>query len=192
MLNIVLFGAPGCGKGTQSELLEQRYGLSHVSTGEIIRKEIASGSELGLQMKEYIGRGELAPDEIVVGMIKNYLAANKDVKGTIFDGFPRTTAQAERFDEVLAALGEKVDLMIYMDVPEEELVKRILLRGKDSGRADDASEDVIRNRIKIYNDQTAVVADYYLAQGKYEAVPSLGTIDEVFERICAVVENKLQ
>lgn len=192
MLNIVLFGAPGCGKGTQSELLEQRYGLSHVSTGEIIRKEIASGSELGLQMKEYIGRGELAPDEIVVGMIKNYLAANKDVKGTIFDGFPRTTAQAERFDEVLAALGEKVDLMIYMDVPEEELVKRILLRGKDSGRADDASEDVIRNRIKIYNDQTAVVADYYLAQGKYEAVPSLGTIDEVFERICAVVEKKLQ
>ena len=192
MLNIVLFGAPGCGKGTQSELLEQRYGLSHVSTGEIIRKEIASGSELGLQMKEYIGRGELAPDEIVVGMIKNYLAANKDVKGTIFDGFPRTTAQAERFDEVLAALGEKVDLMIYMDVPEEELVKRILLRGKDSGRADDASEDVIRNRIKIYNEQTAVVADYYLAQGKYEAVPSLGTIDEVFERICAVVEKKLQ
>ena len=192
MLNIVLFGAPGCGKGTQSELLEQRYGLSHVSTGEIIRKEIASGSELGLQMKEYIGRGELAPDEIVVGMIKNYLTANKDVKGTIFDGFPRTTAQAERFDEVLAALGEKVDLMIYMDVPEEELVKRILLRGKDSGRADDASEDVIRNRIKIYNEQTAVVADYYLAQGKYEAVPSLGTIDEVFERICAVVEKKLQ
>ena len=192
MLNIVLFGAPGCGKGTQSELLEQRYGLSHVSTGEIIRKEIASGSELGLQMKEYIGRGELAPDEIVVGMIKNYLAANKDVKGTIFDGFPRTTAQAERFDEVLAALGEKVELMIYMDVPEEELVKRILLRGKDSGRADDASEDVIRNRIKIYNEQTAVVADYYLAQGKYEAVPSLGTIDEVFERICAVVEKKLQ
>ncbi len=192
MLNIVLFGAPGCGKGTQSELLEQRYGLSHISTGEIIRKEIASGSELGLQMKEYIGRGELAPDEIVVGMIKNYLAANKGVKGTIFDGFPRTTAQAERFDEVLAAMGEKVDLMIYMDVPEEELVKRILLRGKDSGRADDASEEVIRNRIRIYNEQTAVVADYYLAQGKYEDVPSLGTIDEVFERICAVVEKKLQ
>ncbi|MBQ5753336.1 MAG: adenylate kinase [Alistipes sp.] len=192
MLNIVLFGAPGCGKGTQSELLEQRYALSHISTGEIIRSEIASASELGLQMKEYIGRGELAPDAIVVGMVKNYLASHKDVKGTIFDGFPRTIAQAEQFDEVLAKLGDKVDLMIYMDVPEEELVKRILLRGKDSGRADDASEDVIRNRIKIYNEQTAVVADYYKAQGKYESVPSLGTIDEVFARICAVVEKTMK
>lgn len=191
MLNIVLFGAPGCGKGTQSELLEKRYGLSHVSTGEIIRREIGSGSTLGVQMKEYISRGELAPDGIVVSMIENYLAANRDVKGTIFDGFPRTTAQAEQFDKVLEAIGEKVELMIYMDVPEEELVKRILLRGKDSGRADDASEEIIRNRIKIYNEQTAVVADFYRAQGKYEAVPSQGTIEEVFERICAVIEKKL-
>ncbi|MBQ2993238.1 MAG: adenylate kinase [Alistipes sp.] len=191
MLNIVLFGAPGCGKGTQSELLEKRYGLSHVSTGEIIRREIGSGSALGVQMKEYISRGELAPDGIVVSMIENYLAANRDVKGTIFDGFPRTTAQAEQFDKVLEAIGEKVELMIYMDVPEEELVKRILLRGKDSGRADDASEEIIRNRIKIYNEQTAVVADFYRAQGKYEAVPSMGTIEEVFERICAVIEKKL-
>lgn len=191
MLNIVLFGAPGCGKGTQSELLEKRYGLSHVSTGEIIRREIGSGSALGVQMKEYISRGELAPDGIVVSMIENYLAANRDVKGTIFDGFPRTTAQAKQFDKVLEAIGEKVELMIYMDVPEEELVKRILLRGKDSGRADDASEEIIRNRIKIYNEQTAVVADFYRAQGKYEAVPSMGTIEEVFERICAVIEKKL-
>ena len=191
MLNIVLFGAPGCGKGTQSELLEKRYGLSHVSTGEIIRREIGSGSALGVQMKEYISRGELAPDGIVISMIENYLAANRDVKGTIFDGFPRTTAQAEQFDKVLEAIGEKVELMIYMDVPEEELVKRILLRGKDSGRADDASEEIIRNRIKIYNEQTAVVADFYRAQGKYEAVPSMGTIEEVFERICAVIEKKL-
>lgn len=191
MLNIVLFGAPGCGKGTQSELLEKRYGLSHVSTGEIIRREIGSGSALGVQMKEYISRGELAPDGIVVSMIENYLAVNRDVKGTIFDGFPRTTAQAEQFDKVLEAIGEKVELMIYMDVPEEELVKRILLRGKDSGRADDASEEIIRNRIKIYNEQTAVVADFYRAQGKYEAVPSMGTIEEVFERICAVIEKKL-
>lgn len=191
MLNIVLFGAPGCGKGTQSELLENKFGLAHISTGEIIRREIASATPLGVEMQAYIGRGELAPDAVVIGMVENYLAAHKDVKGTIFDGFPRTTPQAEAFDKVLEAMGEKVDLMIYMDVPEEELVKRILLRGKDSGRADDASEDVIRNRIEIYNKQTAVVADYYRAQGKYEAVPSLGTIEEVFERICAVVEKHL-
>ena len=189
MLNVVLFGAPGCGKGTQSELLEKRFGLSHVSTGEIIRSHIKSQTELGLQMQEYISRGELAPDSVVIGMIEDYLAANKGIKGTIFDGFPRTTAQAEAFDKILEKLNDSVDIMIYMDVPEEELVKRILLRGKESGRADDASEDVIRNRIAVYNQQTAVVADYYRAQGKYVAVPSLGTIDEVFERIAAEIKK---
>lgn len=189
MLNVVLFGAPGCGKGTQSELLEKRFGLSHVSTGEIIRSHIKSQTKLGLQMQEYISRGELAPDSVVIGMIEDYLAANKGIKGTIFDGFPRTTAQAEAFDKLLEQHNDSVDIMIYMDVPEEELVKRILLRGKESGRADDASEDVIRNRIAVYNQQTAVVADYYRAQGKYVAVPSLGTIDEVFERIAAEIEK---
>ena len=189
MLNVVLFGAPGCGKGTQSELLEKRFGLSHVSTGEIIRSHIKSQTELGLQMQEYISRGELAPDSVVIGMIENYLAENKGIKGTIFDGFPRTTAQAEAFDKLLEQHNDSVDIMIYMDVPEEELVKRILLRGKESGRADDASEDVIRNRIAVYNQQTAVVADYYRSQGKYVAVPSLGTIDEVFERIAAEIEK---
>lgn len=189
MLNVVLFGAPGCGKGTQSELLEKRFGLSHVSTGEIIRSHIKLQTELGLQMQEYISRGELAPDSVVIGMIEDYLAANKGIKGTIFDGFPRTTAQAEAFDKLLEQHNDSVDIMIYMDVPEEELVKRILLRGKESGRADDASEDVIRNRIAVYNQQTAVVADYYRAQGKYVAVPSLGTIDEVFERIAAEIEK---
>ena len=189
MLNVVLFGAPGCGKGTQSELLEKKFGLSHISTGEIIRSHIKSQTELGLQMQEYISRGELAPDSVVIDMVENYLSENQDIRGTIFDGFPRTTAQAEAFDRMLMKMGDDVDVMIYMDVPEEELVKRILLRGKDSGRADDASEDVIRNRIEIYNQQTAIVADYYRAQGKYVAVPSLGTIDEVFERICAVIRQ---
>lgn len=191
MLNIVLFGAPGCGKGTQSELLKEKFGLEHISTGEIIRSQIKAQTELGKQMQECISRGELAPDSVVIGMIEQYLDAHKDIKGTIFDGFPRTTAQAEAFDKVLEGKGDSVDLMIYMDVPEEELVKRILLRGKDSGRADDASEDIIRNRIKIYNEQTAVVADYYRAQGKYVAVPSLGTVDEVLERISAEIEKML-
>lgn len=189
MLNVVLFGAPGCGKGTQSELLEKKFGLSHISTGEIIRSHIKAQTPLGQQMSEYISRGELAPDSVVIGMVEEYLNQNKGIKGTIFDGFPRTTAQAEAFDKLLESLGDSVDIMIYMDVPEEELVRRILLRGKDSGRADDASEDVIRNRIEIYNQQTAIVADYYRAQGKYVAVPSLGTIDEVFNRIAAEIEK---
>ena len=189
MLNVVLFGAPGCGKGTQSELLEKKFGLSHISTGEIIRSHIKAQTPLGQQMAEYISRGELAPDSVVIGMVEEYLNQNKGTKGTIFDGFPRTTAQAEAFDKLLESMGDSVDIMIYMDVPEEELVQRILLRGKVSGRADDASEDVIRNRIEIYNQQTAVVADYYRAQGKYGAVPSLGTIDEVFNRIAAEIEK---
>ncbi|MBE6187860.1 MAG: adenylate kinase [Rikenellaceae bacterium] len=189
MLNVVLFGAPGCGKGTQSELLEKKFGLSHISTGEIIRSHIKAQTPLGQQMAEYISRGELAPDSVVIGMVEEYLNQNKGIKGTIFDGFPRTTAQAEAFDKLLERLGDSVDIMIYMDVPEEELVRRILLRGKDSGRADDASEDVIRNRIEVYNQQTAIVADYYRAQGKYVAVPSLGTIDEVFNRIAAEIEK---
>ncbi len=189
MLNVVLFGAPGCGKGTQSELLEKKFGLSHISTGEIIRSHIKAQTPLGQQMAEYISRGELAPDSVVIGMVEEYLNQNKGIKGTIFDGFPRTTAQAEAFDKLLESMGDSVDIMIYMDVPEEELVQRILLRGKVSGRADDASEDVIRNRIEIYNQQTAVVADYYRQQGKYVAVPSLGTIDQVFDRIAAEIEK---
>lgn len=192
MLNIVLFGAPGCGKGTQSELLEQKYGLRHVSTGDVIRKQIAAGTPLGLEMKDYINRGELAPDSIVVDMIKEFLATQQEGKGTIFDGFPRTTSQAVEFDRILGEINEQVDVMIYMAVPEEELVSRILKRGIVSGRADDQSEDIIRNRISIYNRQTAIVADYYRAQGKYVEVPSTGTIDDVFARISAVVDKRIR
>ncbi len=191
MLNIVLFGAPGCGKGTQAALMQEKFGLLHVSTGDIIRKEIASESEIGKQLKALIERGELAPDSLVVEMIANYLHAHSDAKGIIFDGFPRTTAQAEAFDKMLGEAGESVGVMIDMEVPEEELVKRILLRGKESGRADDQSEEIIRNRISVYNRQTAIVADYYHAQGKHRSVPSLGTIEEVSQRIGAVIEELL-
>ena len=191
MLNIVLFGAPGCGKGTQSELLEKRFLLRHISTGNVIRQQIAAKTELGLQMQACIERGELAPDQLVIDMIADYVANHKEGTGVIFDGFPRTTAQAEAFDKILAEHDQKVSVMINMEVPEEELVKRILLRGKDSGRADDQSEDIIRNRIEVYNAQTAVVADFYRAQGKFESVPSLGTIEEVAERIAKVVEKYL-
>lgn len=188
MLNIILFGAPGCGKGTQAARIKEKYNINHISTGEVIRGEIARGTELGKSMQSYIESGRLAPDSIVIGMIRNYLKEHRDAAGNIFDGFPRTTAQAEEFDRILAEDGESVNVMVYMDVPEEELVTRILLRGKDSGRADDASEDVIRNRISVYREQTAVVADHYDKQGKYAAIDGVGSMDEVFDRICGVID----
>ena len=188
MINIVLFGAPGCGKGTQAQRLKEHYGIEHVSTGEVIRAEIRRGTQLGRSMEGYISRGQLAPDEIVIGMIASYIADHKEAKGCIFDGFPRTTAQAEAFDEILAQHGLKVDIMVDIHVPEEELVRRILLRGKDSGRADDASEEVIRGRLDVYHAQTAIVSDYYAAQGKYASVNGTGTMDEVFARIADVID----
>lgn len=189
MLNVVLFGAPGCGKGTQAARLVEKYNLNHVSTGDVIRGEIKAGTELGKSMEGYISRGELAPDSLVIGMIDEYVNSHRECNGNIFDGFPRTTAQAEAFDGILSKQGLKVDVMIYMEVPAEELVQRILLRGKSSGRADDADENVIRNRIKVYNEQTAVVAGYYSARDKYEAVDGVGTMDEVFDRICKVIDR---
>ena len=140
-------------------------------------------------MESYIKAGKLAPDQIVIDMIANYVAEHRDAKGCIFDGFPRTTVQAEEFDKILAKNGLKVDIMVDIRVPEEELVKRILLRGKDSGRADDASEEVIRGRLDVYHKQTAIVSDYYSGQGKYASVDGVGTMDEVFDRIAAVIDN---
>ena len=189
MINIVLFGAPGCGKGTQAQRLKEHYGIEHVSTGEVIRGEIARGTELGRSMESYIKAGKLAPDQIVIDMIANYVAEHRDAKGCIFDGFPRTTVQAEEFDKILAKNGLKVDIMIDIRVPEEELVKRILLRGKDSGRADDASEEVIRGRLDVYHKQTAIVSDYYTAQNKYASVDGVGTMAEGFDRIAAIIDN---
>ena len=189
MLNIILFGAPGCGKGTQAARIKEKYNINHISTGDVIRGEIARGTELGKSMKSYIESGELAPDSIVIGMIRNYINEHKDATGNIFDGFPRTTAQAEEFDRILAEEGDAVNVMVYMDVPEEELVKRILLRGKDSGRADDASEEVIRGRLDVYHKQTAIVSEYYAAQNKYASVDGVGTMDEVFSRITAVIDG---
>lgn len=187
MVNIVLFGAPGCGKGTQAQRLKEHYGIDHVSTGEVIREEIRQGTELGRSMESYIEKGQLAPDQIVIGMIDHYVTRHMNSRGCIFDGFPRTTIQAEEFDKILSAHGLKVDIMIDIHVPEEELVRRILLRGKDSGRADDASEEVIRGRLEVYRAQTAVVAEYYAAQGKYASVNGTGTMEEVFKRIADVI-----
>ena len=188
MLNIVLFGAPGCGKGTQAEKLVEKYNVNHISTGAVIRGEINAQTELGKSMEAYISRGELAPDQLVIDIVTDYIDRHRDANGNIFDGFPRTTAQAEAFDKILAENGLQVDLMVRIVVEEQELIRRILLRGKDSGRADDASEEVIRQRLEVYWAQTAIVAEHYKAQGKYVKVDGEGTIEEVFDRIVRVIE----
>src|ERR1700739_4699516 len=164
MLNLVLFGPPGSGKGTQSQKLIEKYGLIHLSTGDLLRSEISQGTELGLEAKKLMDHGILVPDEVVIGMISHKLDANKDAKGFIFDGFPRTVAQAEELDELLASKGENISGMIALEVDDEELEHRLLLRGKNSGRADDANPDVIRKRIKEYNNKTAPVAQFYKKQ----------------------------
>ena len=192
MFNLVLFGPPGAGKGTQAEKLIQKYGFNHISTGEVIREQIRKGTELGLSVQSYIEKGQLAPDELVINIIADYVASHKDAKGNIFDGFPRTTVQAEAFDKIMNGNGAPVSVMLSLEVPDEELVKRLLLRGKESGRADDSNEGVIRNRIDVYKAQTAVVADYYKPQGKFRAVNGLGSIDEIFDRLCAEIDSLLK
>lgn len=191
MINIVLFGPPGSGKGTQAAKLVEKYGIDHISTGDIIRREIQAGTPLGRSVQEFIAAGRLAPDELVIDIIQNYLSTRGDAGGQIFDGFPRTIPQAVAFDEMLGALGQEVTLMVFLDVPDDELVDRILIRGKESGRADDADIEVIRNRIRVYKEQTAVVADFYSGQQKYHPVYGLGTVDEVFARIVKVMDEKL-
>jgi adenylate kinase len=189
MINIVLFGAPGAGKGTQAGKLTQKYDLNHISTGDIIRQEIRDATALGLTVQEAIARGELAPDKVVIEIIEGYIRSHSDAGGNIFDGFPRTIPQAEAFDKILAANGLHIDVMLELVVPEEELVQRILLRGRDSGRADDADEAVVRNRIEVYNAQTAVVAEYYRAQGKYVAIDGSQGMDVVFAALSREVDR---
>lgn len=189
MKNIVLFGAPGAGKGTQAVKLVEKYGFNHISTGQVIRNEIQAQSPAGKKVEACIARGEFAPDDLVIEIVKNFMATHQDVEGSIFDGFPRNIYQAEQFDLLMQEWHSKVDVMLSLEVPEEELVARLLLRGKESGRADDASEEVIRNRIRIYNEQTAVVADYYAQQGKHIAVDGTGTVEDIFARLCAEVDK---
>ena len=189
MFNLVLFGPPGAGKGTQAEKLIEKYGFNHISTREVIREQIRKGTELGRSVQSYIEKGQLAPDGLVIDIIADYVAKHKDAKGNIFDGFPRTTVQAKAFDEIMEKNGTPVSVMLSLEVPDEELVKRLLLRGKESGRADDSNEGVIRDRIDVYKAQTAVVADHYKPQGKHRAVNGLGTIDEIFGRLCQEIES---
>lgn len=187
MINIVLFGPPGSGKGTQAEKIINKYNLKHLSTGDLLRAEIAYKTTLGMKAKSIMDKGELVPDKIVVGMIEKRISAEKNQKGFIFDGFPRTVAQAESLDKVLAKKNMAITLMISLDVKRQELINRLLKRGKEQGRSDDNLE-TIENRIKVYEDQTTPVMNYYNKQGKARYVDGMGTIEEIFKRIVKVIE----
>src|SRR5688572_17122525 len=183
MLNIVLFGPPGAGKGTQSENLINKYRLVHLSTGDILRSEISRGTSLGLKAKEIMDRGELVGDDIVIGMIESKIDDNPKAKGFIFDGFPRTNAQAVALDDLLQKKGTGISAMLALEVEDDELLKRLLLRGKESGRPDDKDENIIRRRIKEYNDKTFPLKKYYSEQGKFHSIHGIGSIDEIFKSL---------
>ncbi|MBL7113774.1 MAG: adenylate kinase [Bacteroidales bacterium] len=186
MLNIVIFGPPGSGKGTQSKKIIQKYGLNHLSTGDMLRAEIAAESDLGLEAKSLISKGELVPDKVVIGMIEKRIETAGDFNGFIFDGFPRTVAQAGALDKVLSSRDLEITLMINLDVETQELIDRLLKRSEQEGRADDNLE-TIQNRIHVYESQTSPVIEYYQQQDKARQVDGLGTMDEIFDRIVDVI-----
>mgnify|MGYP005992483899 CR=1 FL=1 len=188
MLNIVLFGPPGAGKGTQAEKLINQYNLVHLSTGDICRANIKGETELGKLAKTFIDKGELVPDEVTIGMLESEVDKTPEAKGFIFDGFPRTTPQAEALDVFLNSKNTSISKMVALNVAEEELIKRLLIRGKNSGRADDQDESIIANRIKVYNQQTSVVADFYEAKNKFQKINGVGGIEEIFTRLCDAID----
>jgi adenylate kinase len=190
MFNLILFGPPGSGKGTQSEKLIVKYGLKHLSTGDLLRSEIARQTPLGLEAKKIMDQGQLVPDEVVIGMISSALDNNPDAKGFLFDGFPRTAAQAEALDKLLALKNTDIKVMLALQVSEEELVRRLLKRGETSDRSDDTNENVIRERIAVYHSKTSAVADYYQQFGKVALLKGEGSIDEIFERLCSEIDKR--
>jgi adenylate kinase len=188
MLNLILFGPPGAGKGTQSEKIIAKYNLIHLSTGDLLRSEIQAGTELGLQAKTLMDQGILVPDEVVIGMIDNKLKEHSNAAGFIFDGFPRTVKQAEALDNLLATYNEGISVMVALSVDDNELLARLLNRGKTSGRPDDQNEELIAKRIQEYNSKTKPVADYYQEQGKFVAIDGIGEIDFIFGEISKAIE----
>ena len=189
MKNIVIFGAPGSGKGTQSDKLIEKYGLQHISTGDVLRAEINNGTELGRTAKGYIDQGQLIPDELMVSILASvYDGFGRGHKGVIFDGFPRTIPQAEALKAMLAERGDKVAAMIELDVPEDELMKRLLLRGQLAGRADD-NEETIKKRLVVYHEQTQPLIDWYAKEGLHHHIDGLGEMERIFQDICAVVDS---
>jgi adenylate kinase len=191
MFNLILFGPPGSGKGTQSERLVERYGLVHLSTGNLLRKEIADKTALGMEAKRFIDNGQLVPDEVVIGMVDAYFDAHKEAKGFLFDGFPRTVAQAQALDALLSSKNTSISLVLALDVTEEELIKRLLNRGKTSGRSDDTDEEVIRKRFSVYLNETRPVALHYNALHKFQEIKGEGSVDEIFSGLCEAIDKLL-
>ena len=191
MLNLVLFGPPGAGKGTQSARLIDTYNLVHLSTGDIFRYNMKEGTELGSLAKSYIDKGALVPDEVTIGMLEAEVNSNASAKGFIFDGFPRTTAQAEALDTFLTSKGTEITAMLALEVEEQELITRLLERGKSSGRADDQNPEIIKNRIQVYENETAILKDYYTAQNKFVGVKGIGSIESITKSLCKEIEDLL-
>ncbi len=189
MLNIAIFGAPGVGKGTQSALIVEKYNLVHISTGDILREETSNNTELGLQAKAFMEKGQLVPDQLIINMLEKKIDENKNAAGVIYDGFPRTVKQAEALDAMLEKKGMKLSCMLYLDADHDTLVERLLNRGKDSGRADDSDKNVIENRIKVYNESTLPVAGYYENQGKSVKINGIGEINDIFNTICQAIDK---
>lgn len=189
MINLVLFGPPGAGKGTQSESIIKKYSLSHISTGDLFRKHLKEGTELGKLAQKYMDEGNLVPDKVVIDMVDDKIKSDDRVNGYIFDGFPRTVAQAKALDELMNGKGTPISGMIALEVPQEELVKRLLNRGLTSGRTDDQDERKINNRIEVYQKETTPVINYYEAQGKFKAINGVGSLDEIFNNICKVIDR---
>lgn len=189
MMNIILFGPPGSGKGTQAVNLVEKYNLLHISTGDLFRYEMGNDTELGVLAKSYISKGELVPDDVTIGMLKNKVEANPDVEGYIFDGFPRNIYQSEALDRILEEKGQTVNALLQLDVDDEEIVKRILNRGKTSGRSDDNDENIIRNRISVYNEETAPVFNYYDKIGKSTRINGIGSLEEIFGRLSTTIDE---
>lgn len=189
MKNIVLFGPPGAGKGTQAEVLKQKYSLVHISTGDVFRYNIKNATELGLLAKSYMDKGDLVPDQVTIDMLKAEVDKNPDANGFIFDGFPRTVSQAEALDAFLTEKGETINGMVALEVPEDLLVERLLKRGETSGRADDQDEEKIRNRFNEYNTKTAILKDFYDKQGKYYGVNGVGSIEDITERLSTIFDE---
>lgn len=191
MFNLILFGPPGSGKGTQSEKLITKYGFKHLSTGDLLRSEIANQTKLGLEAKSFMDAGQLVPDAVVIGMVDAAINANKGVYGFLFDGFPRTKAQAVALDKLLDEHQTAINLVLAMDVPEEELVARMINRAKTSGRTDDADPEVQKKRIAVYKNETLAVADHYSTSDRVVSLNGLGSIDEIFSSLCKEIDARV-
>ena len=191
MLNLILFGPPGSGKGTQSEKLIVKYGLKHLSTGDLLRSEIAQQSQLGMEAKNFMDKGQLVPDEVVIGMIRSAIENNPLVKGFLFDGFPRTSAQAAALDQLMELKNTSIKIMLAMEVGEKELMSRLLKRGETSGRSDDTNEEVVKARIIEYHNKTAAVADYYKQYNKVVTLKGEGTVEDIFNALCNEIDQKV-